>query len=164
MAVENWLQRSHDGDNLQHGKELLGTWKRGYQQHDLVVLHQPPADDEEFARTLKPGARAAYDWVAGCRRRVKVIASYQDLAAGHVDDPVYVDTDSKFRTASGGFGEACVTTIFSLFPALMILWLNNVANTQDRIYITIGTTAILGSLISFLTNGSMKEVLSITIA
>jgi hypothetical protein len=51
-----------------------------------------------------------------------------------------------------------------LFPALMILWLNNVANTQNRIYITIGATASLGFIITLLTNANMKEVLATAIA
>jgi hypothetical protein len=51
-----------------------------------------------------------------------------------------------------------------LFPALMILWLNNVANTQNRIYITIGATASLGFIITLLTNANMKEVLATVIA
>jgi hypothetical protein len=81
-----------------------------------------------------------------------------------VDDAAYVDTDSKLRAASGRFGEAYVTAMFCLFPALMILWLNNVANTQTRIYITIGATASLGFIMTLLTNANMKEVLAIAIA
>jgi hypothetical protein len=46
----------------------------------------------------------------------------------------------------------------------MILWLNNVANTQNRIYITIGATASLGFIITLLTNANMKEVLATAIA
>jgi hypothetical protein len=46
MALENWLKHCQGGDNFQRGIELLGIWDREYQQHHLVVLHQPPADDE----------------------------------------------------------------------------------------------------------------------
>jgi hypothetical protein len=45
----------------------------------------------------------------------------------------------------------------------MILWLNNAANTQDCISITIGATASLGFIMNLCTNANMKEVLSITI-
>jgi hypothetical protein len=46
----------------------------------------------------------------------------------------------------------------------MILWLNNVVNTQDRIYITIGATASLGFIMNLCTNANIKEVFATAIA
>jgi hypothetical protein len=74
------------------------------------------------------------------------------------------NTDSWFRSTSGRFGEACGTAVFCLLPALMILWLNNVVNTQDRIYITIGPTASLGFIMNLNLNANIKEILATAIA
>jgi hypothetical protein len=46
----------------------------------------------------------------------------------------------------------------------MILWLNNVVNTQDLIYITIGATASLGFIMNLLLNANIKEILATAIA
>jgi hypothetical protein len=156
MALEQFLDRTGS----------IGDFKlleRGCQEEDLVALFQPPADDEGIAKMLKPTARAAYRWATTFWRRKLVIRSHDDLAVLRRGGGVYLDRDSKFRTASARFGEACGTAVFCLLPALMILWLNNVTNTQDRIYITIGATASLGFIINICTNANMKEVLSITI-
>jgi hypothetical protein len=71
-ALKEWLVGSNGGNNFQRVAELLETWDKAFQQHDLVGLHQPPADDEGIARILKPGVRAAYVRVASYWRRKKV--------------------------------------------------------------------------------------------
>jgi hypothetical protein len=56
-----------------------------------------------------------------------------------------------------------VTTAMSVFPALVILWLNSVARIESRIYITIGMTRGLGSFLRLFVKANVEEILAVTI-
>ena len=84
-----------------------------------------------------------------------------------VDDEsglVYDYKDSKFMKYSEWIVTLLTTTIASLMPALVILWLVHVEKTVTRIWITIGFTGGTGLLMKTITNASMKEILTATIA
>jgi hypothetical protein len=51
----------------------------------------------------------------------------------------------------------------SVFPALVILWLNSVARIESRIYITIGMTGGLGSFLRLFVKANVEEILAVTI-
>jgi hypothetical protein len=83
-----------------------------------------------------------------------------DEEAGEVYD--YDDSNLIFYTK--WVLAAVSTSAISLLPALIILWLNSVATTNVRIYITIGMTGGLGLLMKIATNANMKDILAVTIA
>jgi hypothetical protein len=56
------------------------------------------------------------------------------------------------------------TTISSLWPILMILWLYHVQRTVSRIGITIGMTALLGVGLHFTGNANIKEIFGATVS
>jgi hypothetical protein len=77
---------------------------------------------------------------------------------------VYDYSDSKLLFSTKWALAAVLTSAISLLPALVILWLNSVATTNVRIYITIGMTGGLGLLMKIITDANMKEILAVTVA
>jgi hypothetical protein len=56
-----------------------------------------------------------------------------------------------------------VTTAMSVLPALVTLWLKDLARIEERIYITIGMTGGLGLYLRLLVKANVKEILAVTI-
>lgn len=86
------------------------------------------------------------------------VPRYIDVESGRVHDTNRSRTVRTCRIIS----RILSTVIASLVPALAILALNSVADTNNRIYMTIAFTAMFGGCLATFTNASMKEIFTAT--
>jgi hypothetical protein len=167
--LRDWLIGETEGNHFQKGLELLRTWDADMTR-DLVTLAGSNSDQGDFSKWFKPAVVTAYHWLWQCVSELNIFhAGRTDCLKlrNPIDDEsglVYDYEDSKFMKYSKWIVTLFTTTIASLLPALVILWLVHVEKTVTRIWITVGFTGGIGLLMKIITNASMKEILTATVA